>query len=346
MFVSGLLLAAVLLLPGGPGVGRAASTDTEPGSDADLRAAAELLDELSITSNSASGETMQPLLAQAPLALARLDAHTLDVPPLVRLMLSGQPPLEPGGDDGTTALPVLFSAAADELRATSDESGGASVTPDARSGLDVPSIPWVAGLLIVAVICPLAAAMAWYRRRADRAEQLSLVDPLTGLANRRRLDQDLARLEAVREAARRPISLAMIDVDDFKRYNDTFGHREGDAALRQVGAAIASVISTASTGAPRSNDSVYRYGGEEFLLLLSDAPKPDAVATCEAVRLAVAGLPSQITVSIGVATGIDEPLSTLTVAADEALYRAKANGRDQVVATEVANRSGARVSSI
>ena len=192
--------------------------------------------------------------------------------------------------------------------------------------------------------------IVWYRRRADRAEKLSLVDPLTGLANRRRLDQDLARLDAAREAARQPISVAMVDVDDFKRYNDTFGHSAGDAALQQVGSAIASAIAggTTSTGAAsgRLSGSVYRYGGEEFLLLLRNAPKSEAVNACEAVRSAVSSLPNRITVSIGVATGTDEPLPTLTMAADEALYRAKADGRDQVVATGVTNRTGARVSSM
>jgi diguanylate cyclase (GGDEF)-like protein len=165
-----------------------------------------------------------------------------------------------------------------------------------------------------------------------------MVDPLTGLANRRRLDQDLVRIDAERAAARAAVSVAMVDVDHFKRFNDTYGHREGDVMLQSIGSAI--------TGAVRPGDTVYRYGGEEFLVLMRNAPQVAAVEVCEGVRHAVSRLERSVTVSIGVATGIEESLSTLTVAADEALYRAKEEGRDRVVPTTVANRAAARVSAI
>ncbi len=190
----------------------------------------------------------------------------------------------------------------------------------------------------MASIAVLAAAVGWYRRYTSRLEKLVLVDPLTGLANRRRLDQDLAHLEAVRRAAREAVSVAMVDVDFFKRFNDAFGHQEGDRALRAVGSTIAAAV--------RPGDVVYRYGGEEFLVLMTNAPQADALEVCERIRISVAGLNLSLTVSVGVATGIREPLPTLTVAADEALFRAKEEGRNRVVATTIANLAGARVSPL
>ncbi len=283
-----------------------------------------------------SGESAAELLARGPALLRGLDEREIYIPPLARLALSGESMLTLEAVDASTTLPVIFATAADQL----DDLANGSESPDVsgrRTGQGL-SIPFGAVLVALAVAVALAGAVAWFQRRASRMEKLSLVDPLTGLANRRRLDQDLARFDQERAEARRPVSVAMIDVDDFKRFNDTYGHGAGDRALRSVSMTIAACI--------RSSDSVYRYGGEEFLVLLRGAPKQDAVDVCERVRLAIAGLTSQVTVSIGVATGLDEPLPTLTVAADEALYKAKADGRNCVVATSVVNRDGARVSAI
>ncbi len=282
----------------------------------------------------ASTADLEMLVSQGPGVLRRLYQHQIDVPPLARLALAGDAMIDLDAAHADQSLPIVFAAAADQLGAIADgdtDGDGAA----AGQGISVPLVALVG--VVVALLLPIVG-MSWFRRRAERAEALSFVDPLTGLANRRRLDQDLARLDAERTAARQPVSVAMVDVDEFKRFNDTFGHSEGDVALRNVSTTIAAAV--------RASDSVYRYGGEEFLVLLRNAAQQEAVDVCEGIRLAVASLPNLVTVSIGVATGHDEPLPTLTVAADEALYRAKEDGRNRIVATSVVNRGGARVSSV
>jgi diguanylate cyclase (GGDEF)-like protein len=162
-------------------------------------------------------------------------------------------------------------------------------------------------------------------------------DALTGLGNRRYLDETLER--AVRTARRTatPLALIMIDVDQFKFYNDHYGHPAGDACLR----AIAHVL---RGGLVRREDTVCRYGGEEFTVILANTWEAEAVAVADRLRLAVRAmqLPHKaraegiVTISLGVAvlgapgttTLIDA--ATLIAAADEALYRAKQSGRDQV----------------
>lgn len=198
-----------------------------------------------------------------------------------------------------------------------------------------------------AEFAPLAAALDDMARRlaarehelqvANRhLETLTRIDSLSGLANRRAFDE---RLEAEWRSAStqaRPIALLMIDVDHFKAFNDTYGHIEGDACLRTVGAALAAVA--AERGA-----LVARYGGEEFAVLLRDIGNDAAVALGECLRGAVHGLdlphvasPSgRVTISIGVAAFVPSPgegAGTLLAAADAALYGAKHRGRNLVVA--------------
>jgi diguanylate cyclase (GGDEF)-like protein len=174
-------------------------------------------------------------------------------------------------------------------------------------------------------------------RELERAchvlEQVSRTDPLTGLANRRSCD---ARLEAEwARAIRLGASLAVIaiDVDHFKRYNDTHGHAEGDRCLRAVGA----ILSAATRGAI---DLATRYGGEEFMLILPGIDVNAAASTAERIRVRVATgtadpaveLPERVTVSLGVALIEPTPggsIDQLTLAADAALYRAKMGGRNR-----------------
>jgi diguanylate cyclase (GGDEF)-like protein len=158
-------------------------------------------------------------------------------------------------------------------------------------------------------------------------------DPLTGLANRRRLDGDLNSTLGNLLAAGDPVAFAMVDVDHFKRFNDTYGHPAGDELLRQVAMAIASAV--------RSNDVVYRYGGEEFCVLLPGASADEARLVAERIRWAVEtramvddmGRPvTPVTVSVGVSCRNDLNTEALVAAADGALYAAKQNGRNCVVA--------------
>ena len=155
-------------------------------------------------------------------------------------------------------------------------------------------------------------------------------DRLTGLWNRGWLLDELARELRRNLRERAPLALVMADVDYFKRINDTHGHSVGDAVLRQIGQRIQSTL--------RVSDSVGRYGGEEFLLLLPRADINGGRDVAERVRSIVAAEPIvessvrlNVTMSLGVACG--DPGATdesLIQAADQALYRAKANGRNRV----------------
>ncbi len=162
-------------------------------------------------------------------------------------------------------------------------------------------------------------------------QQQSVRDPLTGLYNRRYLEETAAR-EAARAARhRQPLSALMIDVDHFKQVNDTFGHATGDAVLRRVALQMQHHV--------RAEDVLCRYGGEEFVALLPDCPAALAVERAEALRAAVERLAGEtgtvaVTVSIGVAV-MDEFLGDsvegLLARADAAAYRAKAMGRNRVL---------------
>jgi diguanylate cyclase (GGDEF)-like protein len=181
-----------------------------------------------------------------------------------------------------------------------------------------------------------AARLALAEREADLARlnaqlaQDSRHDPLTGLRNRRALDDDLPAIEAGAKRHGHVYALALCDVDRFKAYNDEMGHLAGDSALRAVAGIVA--------GELRGDDVAYRFGGEELLLVLAMAEGEAATAVAERVRQAVeaAGIPhpdssgGRLTVSIGVASGSGDS-AALLARADAALYAAKASGRNRVV---------------
>jgi diguanylate cyclase (GGDEF)-like protein len=165
----------------------------------------------------------------------------------------------------------------------------------------------------------------------ERLEKMAITDPLTGLPNRRYLEQTLA-LEVVRQKRNgMPFSLVMLDVDHFKHYNDTHGHPKGDELLRSLARVV--------QGSLRASDVVARVGGEEFTIVLLDTEVPAARAAAEKVREAVAQTDfeggatqplGRITVSLGVASwprhGVDP--EEVIAAADRALYRSKGHGRN------------------
>ena len=178
----------------------------------------------------------------------------------------------------------------------------------------------------------LSLALANLRLRETLRTQ-SVRDPLTGLFNRRYLEVSFAR-ELVRATRRdAAVAILMIDVDHFKRFNDTHGHEAGDAVLGAVGQTLARLT--------RGEDIACRYGGEEFTVLLTEADTDAALRRAEELRAAIAQLQLEhrrvslggLSISIGVATfpfhGND--LDSLLHAADRALYRAKEAGRNQVV---------------
>jgi diguanylate cyclase (GGDEF)-like protein/PAS domain S-box-containing protein len=177
----------------------------------------------------------------------------------------------------------------------------------------------------------ISLALANLRLREELRGQ-SLRDPLTGLFNRRYMEESLER--ELRRAVRnnQPVALLMLDIDHFKRFNDTFGHQAGDTLLRALGDFLIQRT--------RGQDAACRYGGEEFALILSGASSDAACKRAELLREDLKHLTVQhagqvlgsVTLSIGVSSfpGHDTP-EELLKAADEALYRAKAEGRGRVV---------------
>lgn len=163
-------------------------------------------------------------------------------------------------------------------------------------------------------------------------------DPLTGVGNRLRMQEDLETIEGNVERYDRGYAVALCDVDHFKAYNDSRGHQAGDTVLRSIADILRQTC--------RRGDAVYRYGGEELLVLLPGQDIELAIAAGERMRQAIEDLriphplgepSSVVTISVGVAARDQAHaggMSKLLGAADEALYRAKSEGRNRVTAAE------------
>ncbi|MHB8134762.1 MAG: GGDEF domain-containing protein [Anaerolineaceae bacterium] len=209
---------------------------------------------------------------------------------------------------------------------------------------------WRSATLIVPFVFFFGAAYVWLTinlslqtsmdiRRSMQLEQENITDPLIGIYNRRYMDK---RLEEEFKRAKRynqPLSLLLIDIDFFKKVNDTYGHPFGDLVLRHWGGLILSVV--------RASDIVSRYGGDEILVITPSTPPTAAFALAERIRqhiemhkFILSNDPNlkyvQFTVSIGVASLTPEidQVEKLMKEADQALYRAKDKGRNCVIAAE------------
>lgn len=162
---------------------------------------------------------------------------------------------------------------------------------------------------------------------------LSMIDPLTGLYNRRGFQ---SRLENVMAAGSGNHYVLLLDIDHFKAYNDNYGHSMGDQALIRVSAAIRDAV--------RSRDIVTRYGGEEFMVLLTNTDAENAMETAERIRLRVYDLrilhlfneqvATNVTISIGIAPLLDDGIEEALEMADKALYRAKGQGRNSILTSD------------
>jgi two-component system cell cycle response regulator len=173
------------------------------------------------------------------------------------------------------------------------------------------------------------------RENFEKSLSLALTDSLTGLFNRRYLSAHLARLIGrMSVSPRKPVSVLLVDIDHFKRVNDTLGHAAGDDVLKTVARRMANHL--------RATDTIARYGGEEFVVVLPDSPPELAAMIAERLRRSVAttAVPLSdgsrevaITISLGVASTSDseDMPGDLLRRADAALYEAKRRGRDQVV---------------
>ena len=164
-------------------------------------------------------------------------------------------------------------------------------------------------------------------------------DPLTGLYNRRYMQEFLEREIHRARRRSRPLSLMLLDVDHFKRYNDTFGHASGDEALHFVAETLLLNV--------RAEDLAVRYGGEEFVVILPECSLQQAALRAEEIRLRLkelyvarpGELPGPVAASIGVAAFpvTTDQVDLLIKCADEALYQAKHEGRDRVVVARPQN---------
>jgi diguanylate cyclase (GGDEF)-like protein len=187
---------------------------------------------------------------------------------------------------------------------------------------------WIEALVNV------AAPMIGHLQHLERAKRRALIDELTGAYNRRFLEEALAKLVVPDDRRRgQVLSLMVIDLDHFKKVNDTYGHQVGDLVLKTVAQTLHRTL--------KESDVLARYGGEEFVVVLPRTDTAGAVAVAERLRIAVAGLslrklapvaPERVTISVGVAT---YPIHATTVAelirtADEALYQSKSQGRNRV----------------
>jgi diguanylate cyclase (GGDEF)-like protein len=166
----------------------------------------------------------------------------------------------------------------------------------------------------------------WY---VEELKSDTETDPLTGVPNRRALEDRLDREISRSRTTGRAFAVAMIDIDHFKRYNDTYGHQTGDDLLE----AVASTM----TGLVRESDLVARFGGEEFCVVMPETDLRQGLERMEVLRQGAAGpgdLP-HVTLSVGVATwDRSEGIEDLLQRADQALYDAKEGGRNQVVAAQ------------
>jgi diguanylate cyclase (GGDEF)-like protein len=225
-------------------------------------------------------------------------------------------------DEATRDIPVIFVTAQSD--AASEE-----------HGLDVGAVDFISKPINPKIVRARVRTHLTLKRQSDLLREWVYVDGLTNVCNRRFFEERLAAewARAVRQDA--PLSVVMIDVDYFKRYNDHHGHPAGDACLRRLAAEFKACLK-------RPTDLVARYGGEEFVCLLPDTDLAGALNLAGQIgeRVRAAAIPHErsaigpvVTVSLGVGcrpSGVMADARGLLVLADEQLYRAKAQGRDQV----------------
>jgi two-component system cell cycle response regulator len=213
-------------------------------------------------------------------------------------------------DASTVPVVVLSGAAGADERAELLSAGASACVPDPLDPVELE------GYIQVAM-------------RFRRLERLSLTDPLTGLGNRREAERELARVIAGASRHGHPLGLVLVDVDGFKAVNDTYGHAAGDQVLREVAVRMA--------GCLRGSDTMARWGGEEFHVILPDTKPLGVGQTGERLRRSVERDPFPIdattirlSVSVGWADWRGEDPVEFQLRADRALYDAKAAGRNAV----------------
>lgn len=209
-------------------------------------------------------------------------------------------------------------------------------TPEEETkGLKLGAVDYITKPFTPSIVEVRIANQIEFKRNKDDLKRLNRTDPLTGLSNRRHLDEYVQILKAAMVRTESALSVIMLDVDYFKNYNDHYGHSAGDECLRQVAHALAASIH-------RSTDFVARYGGEEFVVVLPATDSSGAqnfarqlqgIINNKEIPHEASETASHVTISMGIATLHAEdqttPLEALMEHADKALYQAKQNGRDQ-----------------
>ncbi len=225
-------------------------------------------------------------------------------------------------DIRTNDIPVIFISAMNEVE-------------DEARGLEAGGLDYITKPVNPAIVRARVRIHLELKRQRDLLERISMIDGLTGIANRRRLDDVLGREWRRCHRSGSPLSLILVDVDFFKNFNDHCGHLAGDECLKKVAAAMAGQIR-------RAADLVARFGGEEFTCLLPDTGPDAAHAMAVRLRDAVTALAIEhpqsvtahyVTISLGVATLIPDDgdqSARLIDIADRGLYWAKQNGRNQI----------------
>jgi diguanylate cyclase (GGDEF)-like protein len=210
-------------------------------------------------------------------------------------------------------------------------SGVAWVVSNYLAGLhySAPAIWLFNTVMLVTSFLVVGVLLAQLKESLTHEKQLSRLDPLTSLMNARAFHEEAARILSVARRKNRPVTVAYIDLDDFKSVNDTHGHHEGDEMLRLVATAIRSCT--------RISDLAARMGGDEFVLLLPETGPPEARLSLDRLRGflgdALESAPHPVTASIGgvVFPAITEGIDAMIRAADRRMYMAKAAGKDRVV---------------
>ncbi|HYD68575.1 diguanylate cyclase domain-containing protein [Azospirillum sp.] len=226
----------------------------------------------------------------------------------------------------TCDIPVIFISARGEVE-------------DETRGLEVGAIDFITKPISAPIVRARVRNHLLLKQQADILRQLSFMDGLTGIANRRRFDETLEREWRRCGRSKLPLSVIMLDVDHFKRFNDHYGHHAGDECLRTIARILAEEVK-------RPGDFVARYGGEEFICLLPETDGEGAARVAERLRTAVllqavphAASPTapQVTISLGYACTVPPPdraAQSLVSLADAMLYEAKNHGRNQARGTD------------
>lgn len=229
-------------------------------------------------------------------------------------------------ESATSGIPIIFVTGQDS-------------TEDELRGLELGAVDYFKKPFSIPLVKMRVSKQMELKRKTDLLEYLSLVDGLTGIANRRQFDEKLEQSIRYIDRNHRGLSLLIMDIDFFKQYNDTYGHVKGDEALKRV----ANVL---RNGASRPMDFVARYGGEEFAVIILDATKEEGVAVAEKLRTMVENMNimhatsnlKHLTISVGVTHisaqhTIHVDAKDLIEDADQCLYLAKKDGRNCVVAS-------------